>query len=66
MVTVTAATTMRYRSHFVVGIRRSDDVFICETFNRELLILEVVPRNHIVIFVGDVYGSGIAALIGNS
>ena len=66
MVTVTVVIPMRYRSHFVVGVCRSDDVFFCETFNRELLIFEVVPRDHVVIFLGDVYRCGIAALICNS
>ena len=44
---------MYYRSKFVVGLQGSESIFICQTLQRELLTLSVVPRNHVVMIVGD-------------
>jgi hypothetical protein len=56
---------MRYRSKFVVGLQGSESIFTCQTLQRELLTLSVVPRNHVVMIVGDLSGA-VAVLVSNS
>jgi hypothetical protein len=56
---------MRYRSKFVVGLQGSESIFICQTLNRELLILPVIPRSHVVMIIGDLSGA-VAVLVSNS
>jgi hypothetical protein len=60
---------MRYRSPFIVGIQASEEVIVCKTFDKNLLLLPVIPRGHVVISLADAKANrmaGIAVLVGDN